>query len=203
MPKLIDKDQKQLQIMYAALQVFAQKGIGNTRMIEIAEKAGIGKGTIYEYFRSKDEIFLAAFRYHLTEYNKNLEVLLNDKDDPRDKLRILIKHTLPDFINHSGEFAGIMMDIWAEGIRNKNEKILEAINLKQIYAQYRTQIISILKQGIEQHMFKPIDTQALAALIIGALDGVMLQWIVDRNKINIHTVSEVLLETVLSFLQKK
>jgi TetR/AcrR family fatty acid metabolism transcriptional regulator len=203
MPKLVDKDEKQLQIIYAALQVFAQKGIGNTRMIEIAEKAGIGKGTIYEYFRSKEEIFLAAFRQHVTEYNSNLEILLNQYHDPQEKLRILIKHILPDFLDNSGEFAGIMMDVWAEGIRNKDEKILQAINLKQIYTQYRNQIAGILDQGVVQNIFKTIDTQALASVIIGALDGVMLQWIVDRKTIDIHRVSDVLLDTILAGLLKQ
>ena len=61
-PKIIDKEAKKAEILQAAMQVFSRKGVAKTRMADIAVAAGIGKGTIYEYFRSKEEIFAAAFQ---------------------------------------------------------------------------------------------------------------------------------------------
>ena len=62
-PKYVDKEEKKRDLLKAAMRVFAQRGVVNTKMADIALAAGIGKGTIYEYFRSKEDIFAEA--YHL------------------------------------------------------------------------------------------------------------------------------------------
>ena len=54
-------------IIQAASRVFAQKGYASTRMIEVAEAASVGKGTIYEYFRSKEALFFAVFEAMMAE----------------------------------------------------------------------------------------------------------------------------------------
>ena len=61
MPKIVDKAAKKNEILLAAMRLFAEKGVVNSKMADIAIAAGIGKGTIYEYFRSKEEIFGEAF----------------------------------------------------------------------------------------------------------------------------------------------
>ena len=56
MPKIVDKEAKKLDIVHAALKEFARRGVANTKMADIATAAGIGKGTIYEYFKDKNEM---------------------------------------------------------------------------------------------------------------------------------------------------
>ncbi len=65
--RIVDKILKKQDILSAALKVFGRQGFANTKMIDIALEAGIGKGTIYEYFRSKDEIKTASFEAFLTK----------------------------------------------------------------------------------------------------------------------------------------
>jgi len=202
MPKRINKEKKRSDIMTAAMHVFSQHGISSARITEIADAAGVGKGTIYEYFRSKEDIFLAAFRYHFEEHNKNLLKILNHTQNPVEKLEILIQHTLPDFLEKNGEFASIMMDFWAEGIRNKDEKILQELNLKKLYSEYRDLIATILVEGIEQNIFRYVDPYSMAAIVIGALDGLMLQWILDHRTLDVRHVSQTLLDLLINGLKK-
>ncbi len=61
MPKIVDKEAKRKKILEASMRVFAKKGVENTKMKDIAKSAGIGKGTIYEYFNSRDEILQKSF----------------------------------------------------------------------------------------------------------------------------------------------
>ena len=61
MPRIVDKKEKAARIGSAAIAVFRKRGYHATRMMDIAEAAGIGKGTLYEYFRNKDEIFRFEF----------------------------------------------------------------------------------------------------------------------------------------------
>ena len=57
------KEDKQKQIIRAAAEVFAKKGFARTVMADIALQAGIGKGTTYEYFKSKEDLFFAVFQW--------------------------------------------------------------------------------------------------------------------------------------------
>jgi AcrR family transcriptional regulator len=203
MPKIVDKDAKKLEILHAAMRVFAEKGVVKTKMIDIAIAAGVGKGTIYEYFRSKEEIFISSF----TLFFKNMELMLDNvisqHDDPIEQLQLLVNTTTSEILHGEGEFAEIMMDFWAEGVRNKDQDVLALFDLKQIYAKYRKMIKTVFNNGIKKGMFKKMDTNALSSVFIGALDGIYLQWILDREAIDITKVSKVLLDSFIEGIRKR
>ncbi len=202
MPKIIDKQAKKLDILHAAAKVFAKKGVVNTKMVDIAAEAGIGKGTIYEYYRSKEEIFGDSFRLIFDHMKSQLADAIGNTDDPVLKLQKLINVTLKEFLEHSGDLAGIMMDFWAEGVRTKNDEIMNVINLEQIYSEYRIMIADILHDGINKGVFREVDANSLAAIIIGSLDGIMLQWIINKNLVDLDKICEVIIETLLIGIKK-
>ena len=195
MPKIVDKEAKKMEILHAAMQVFAQKGVVKTKMIDIATSAGIGKGTIYEYFRSKEEIFSSAYKYFFNMTNSMIQKGLSKEDDPSLKLALVLNISLDAFMHLGEDYANIMMDFWAEG--TKNQELLDAINLKGIYEDYRRLIEIILKEGINKGVFKPMDTYSTAAVLICAFDGILLQWIMDREAIDLKKVPDVLIKGFL------
>ncbi len=67
-PIRVDKEEKRKEILKAALVVFSQKGFHKTSMNDIAQKAEIGKGTLYDYFKSKDELFLSLLDFIFSEF---------------------------------------------------------------------------------------------------------------------------------------
>ena len=201
-PQIVDKDAKKFQIIHAALQVFSQNGIAKSKMIDIAQKAGIGKGTIYEYFRSKEEIFSEAFKAMFGGMMEMIEQSIAQIEDPNEKLEKIVNLSL-DYFNHEAkDFSGVMMDFWAEGIRTKNEAMMQIINIKQIYNDYRIIISTIVDEGIQQGHFKPVNTDAFAAIAIAALDGIYLQMIMDPGIINIDDVKKTFSDTLFKGLHK-
>ncbi|KAA3615598.1 MAG: TetR/AcrR family transcriptional regulator [Calditrichaeota bacterium] len=202
-PKIIDKEEKKKQIVQAAMQVFSKNGIAKSKMIDIAKAAGIGKGTIYEYFRSKEEIFSSAFHSMFGEMEIMISEGLVNITDPIKKLEFIIGITLDYHRDDAGEFAGIMMDFWAEGIRTKNEHAVQTIDLKQIYQQYRILLSQIVHEGIEKGVFKYVDANAFSAITMGALDGLFLQIIMDPKVINIDEVKKTFTDTLLAGLLTK
>ena len=194
MPKIVDKEAKKMDILHAAMHVFAKKGVVNAKMIDIATAAAVGKGTIYEYFRSKEDIFINAFIYYYKMMQSMVEEALAKEDQPLKQLEVIFTVSLEAFMHFGGEFADIMMDFWAEGIRNKDQDFLDAINLKGVYSDYRKLIQQILESGIEKGIFKPIDTKSTASVMIGAFDGIMLQWIMDRKSIDLKKVPKILMD---------
>jgi AcrR family transcriptional regulator len=203
MPRVVDKEAKKLDILHAAMQVFAKKGVVKTKMIDIATTAGVGKGTIYEYFRSKEEIFSNAYTYFSQSMESMVQEALKKEDDPVKQLELTLNISLDAFMHMGEEFADIMMDFWAEGIRNKDQKFLDAIDLKGLYSEYRKMIQQILKGGIEKGIFKPLDTKSTASVLIAAFDGIMLQWIMDRKAVNLKKIPAVLLDGFIEGIKKR
>jgi len=202
MPKFVDKEAKRLEIMNAAMKVFARSGVVNTKMAEIAEAAGIGKGTIYEYFRSKDEIFSHAFELFFQEIKTALDDISQSKTDPETRIRQIVKASLVDFTSGNEQFLQLLMDFWAEGIRNKNDDNGQVLNLERVYTEFRTAIAVILDDGIRRGVFRSVDTNIAASTLIGVLDGLYLQWIINPSVFEFEEVSDFLAENFLRGIKK-
>ncbi len=197
MPKIIDKEKKRQEILLAAMKVFARKGVANTKMSDIASEAGIGKGTIYEYFRNKNEIFEASYTYFMQSMEDAIARRIFKITDPIEKLKTLFRAMVDMFTVDGAEFMDIMLDYWAEAVRNKDNDQLSIIDVKKIYADFRQIIGSILQEGIHQGRFKPMNVFMVSSLMIGAMDGTMLQWILDRENFDAREAVECFVNDML------
>ncbi|GMQ80821.1 MAG: TetR/AcrR family transcriptional regulator [Rhodothermia bacterium] len=184
-----DPDLKKAQIAEAAIRVFAESGLAKAKMIEIAREANVGKGTIYEYFRSKDELVKYAVTLFLQTLNQQLDSELEREDDPMKKLEVIIHTTLESFwkVGHEGRF---MIDIWADGVRSG----VDYFDTPAMYAQYRALIGAVLDEGTRRGMFRKTDSLITASLIISLLDGMILQWALDPEALVYSDAEKGLLE---------
>jgi AcrR family transcriptional regulator len=179
MPKIVDKERKKAKILEASIKVFAEKGWNKTKMSDIAEAADIGKGTVYEYFQSKDELFAASFRHFMAMAESIIAERISPIDDPLERLWAYILSWSDIFESEYMDYVEIVIDFWAEGIRSKGR--FSSIDLMKVYFDNRTFIESLLEECIVQDKIKSIDKKIVASIIIGTLDGLMIQWIMDRN----------------------
>ena len=197
MPKKIDKEAKKQEIILVAMKVFAQKGFANTKMIDIAEPAKIGKGTIYEYFKNKDEIFEFVFAHFMDVFETAVAKAIFKVVDPIEKLKRIFISWAEIMSAHSTDIIEIMLDFWAEAVRKKDQKELKIINLDKMYEEFRVMIKSILDEGVREGKIKPLDTYLTASLVLGALDGIMIQWILNKH---IFDVKEAVKASIDVFL---
>ena len=85
-------DERPQQLLDAALRVFAERGYRNTRLEEVADAAGVTKGTIYHYFSTKEELLLRAVEhYHETAFGQMAELLHGAGGPPSARIRLLIR----------------------------------------------------------------------------------------------------------------
>jgi len=201
-PKIVDKEAKKMEILQAAIQVFSQKGVANTKMIDIATAASIGKGTIYEYFPSKEDIFITGFQHFFDGFEEMVAASIKESDNPEQQLQILIRSSLSTFFGSHPDFAGIILEFWAEGIRTKDDTIDNVINLKQVYQSYREMIIQIINAGIEQGVFRKLDPVPYASFLIGAMDGLMLQWVMEPELFDINQLTDAFCDGLLNGIKK-
>ncbi|HZK38225.1 MAG TPA: TetR/AcrR family transcriptional regulator [Clostridia bacterium] len=92
------KEQRKIEIIEAAIKVFGENGYHGGKVGNIAEKAGIGKGTVYEYFSSKKEIFQQMLKYVFETYMKEAKKTTLGRDSARDKFTALLNYHL-DFVD--------------------------------------------------------------------------------------------------------
>ena len=192
-PKIVDKKKKRAHIRDSAMIVFGKYGYEKTRMTDVAKQAKIGKGTIYEYFESKEEIFFEIFKNFFEELGNSIEAALIDIVDPIKKIMLIIQETTSRLADEKGDFIAIMMDFWAEGIRQKGTDSMHALNLDSIYSSFRELITGVLDEGMERGTFKPMDSATLSSILIATIDGLMLQWLIDPEKIDIKEATKLTL----------
>jgi AcrR family transcriptional regulator len=202
MPRIVDKEQKRIMILNAAIHVFARKGFVNTKMIDIAKEAQVGKGTIYEYFRSKEEVFAGTFFLVFEDIQNVIKKIRDEITDPIDQLREILSRIVIPFLESENDYAAIMMDYWAEGVRRKNSEMISLLNLNELYDNIREMISSLLKSGAKRGVFRDIDYHHTAAIIMGAIDGVMLQWIIDPDRVNPRHAINMLMEIITKGITK-
>jgi AcrR family transcriptional regulator len=201
-PKIVDKEVKRAMILETAMKLFARKGVNATKMADIAAGAGIGKGTIYEYFPTKEAIFLAGFEQFYLEMQKALSAIAASSLSPPEKLEKLLFLSIDFLIKENPDFARVIMEFWAEGIRREENDEALTLNLKKIYAHYREIFADIIEAGIKQEMFHPLPPDTLASLLIGTLDGLYLQWFLDPESVDFEEAERILLDILYSGIKK-
>ena len=196
----MDKELKKQEILNAAMKMFAQKGVSKAKMVDIAKEAGIGKGTIYEYYQSKEEIFEDAFHHFTEQADTEIAKRLFKLDDPIEKLETWIDAWMETIQIHSLDFIEIMIDFWAEGVRERQMDTV--FDMNRIYSEYRIAIARILDEGIAKGTIRKLNSVLIASILIGAMDGIALQWIFDRNSFQFKEAAEALKSSFIEGIKK-
>lgn len=201
-PKIVDKEVRKKEILFAALQIFSKNGVVKSKMEDIAKVANIGKGTLYEYYKSKDDIFSNLFNLIFSDVFDKIVQATKELSNPKEKLKKIFSLSISELVNTPGNYGEIMLDIWAEGIREKNLKDRSILNIERFYEKYRTIIIEILEDGVEKNFFKPINCELTAITLIGAMDGIFLQWMIQKNLFDIATIENEFFELFFKGIEK-
>lgn len=199
MPIIVDKAQKRKEILAASMRVFAQKGFHRARMEEIAAEACIGKGTIYEYFRSKTELFLSLHDHMLAELKNFYSKELKGIEDPSELLIRFVRAAFETFRQWEPFFI-VFCDFWAEGGRGEHQTLLHA-QLRDAYRQSRADLALVIKAGVAQEVFHSENPLLAAEHILACLDGLVLHWLCDREAFDLDGMREVLTRTILASLE--
>ena len=172
-PRIVDKEAKRRLIQKAALKVFARQGIYDFKMIEIAEMAGVGKGTLYEYFPSKNDLIVGCFNEFMTEFDEHVASRLAELTDPVEKIRKLIAASF-EFCLADKELLDTLFDFYAAGIPRRDGKSLLS-ELSPMYQQMIAHVAAIIDDGVSSGVFRSTDGKPVASMILALLDGVMFQ----------------------------
>ena len=129
MPKIVDKKEKAARIGSAAITVFRKLGYHGTRMVDIAEAAGIGKGTLYEYFRNKDEIFRFEFERYFAAFESGAAAAMTEADSPGGRLLSLVEFAI-DHVNEWEDHCAVYVDYFGSARLEEGSALLALQHLR-------------------------------------------------------------------------
>ncbi len=200
---IVNKKEKRDIILHAAIKVFAEKGLTNTTIKDISVEAGIGKGTVYEYFKDKEEIIHNSFFFFQKIFEFDIEKILLLKENGLSKLRRLIKVFLKVVQGEDSGYLELIFDFWAQGIKG-HSKGLMLQEMNKFYKTYRKVFVDIIDEGIEDGSIRnDADPGPLSSIIVGMLDGIMVQWIFDRQSVSIPAIEKNLLDLAVKGIMNK
>lgn len=166
-------------IINAAIKVFAQDGLDKGKIAAIAKEAGIGKGTVYEYFRSKEDIFKAIEQTMFSEISSAFESVKSSSLTPSKKIKRIMTLTL-DMSIEMGDAMLIITELWAQTSRGHYHGATSS-QLIAFYEEYKLEIESILDDGIKAGEFRKMNKEGVATMLMAFLDGMGLQIIIMNN----------------------
>ena len=169
-----DPDKPQ-QIIDAAVQVFARKGYYNSRVSDIAKEAGIAAGTIYLYFRTKDDILVTLFREKMTEFVGTVRKAIADEPDAVAKLRRLI-HLHFELLEGRPELAEVVQVEQRQG-----QKFFRGASAHEI-SSYFALIGSVLEEGVAEGRLRPtLPVKIATKTLFGAMDQMATSWVLGKR----------------------
>ncbi len=191
-----DKNAKRLMILNAATRLVARNGMCNVKVADIAEAAGVGKGTVYEYFSSKEEIYGTI----ISEYLDRAETFAARKmfraSTQREKVEAFLAGWLEGIEEESEEFIMLFLDVWTEGIRQTSPEVVKIFDLRSYFRDYRDMVASILQEGVDSGELRDVDTSVAAGSLLAMCDGIVLQYLLDREKIDVRKAVDTMLDIV-------
>jgi AcrR family transcriptional regulator len=170
---------KKTQIINAAIEVFAKQGLDKGKIADIAKVAGIGKGTVYEYFISKDEIFNAIEEMFIFQSIDQLKTLSTSKKSPTDKLEEILQYSI-NMHTDMGEAALIVAELWAQHSRGQLHGHKESV-FADMYNDFFDIILQVLADGVETGEFREMNKDGITALLLAFIDGVIWQSVIFKD----------------------
>ena len=163
------KDRRE-DILRAALETFGDKGIFHTRIEEVAAAAGIGKGTIYEYFRSKEELIAAAIRYEMEELGNLVKAKADGEETVKEKLKAIVEAII---LYHQRSRSG-KLDL-TPGNMGSDMRAYRDLAVEQ-NARWQGWLGEIIRDGVSRGEILPADPQVFYGALMGAVMSVIRPW---------------------------
>lgn len=169
-------ENKYERILRAAVKVFARKGFHSSRISEVAREAGVADGTIYLYFRSKDDILIQLFELSMDRLIAQMKQEVAQEDDPLARIRRFAQVQLA-YKQQDPDLAEVM----GVEIRQSSRFMREYVNRR--FREYIGILTDIIEEGQRRGLIRPeLNPRVISRSFWGALDEVARYWVLSAAK---------------------
>ena len=161
-----EQTKRRHEIFHQVVNVFLKKGFQETSMREIAEAAGLGKSTLYDYFKTKDEILVYFFEDQLNDLAEEAQKIATQSSTADIRLRKITEAYIESLQANKNLFMKLTMEV----------QRLKMESQKQIQAKrhaYQDMIRTLIDEGVREGVFRKVNSLLAARLLISAIAPVI------------------------------
>lgn len=167
--------EKRDRILRAAVKIFSRKGFFNSKVSEVARAASVADGTIYLYFRNKDDLLISLFEEKMGEVVADVRRRVADGGNSLEKLKIFIENHMDLLEREAG-----LVEVLQVELRQSTKFLKDYTPVK--FFEYLEIISDILEEGKREGALRPdLNVSIVRRAIFGALDELSLTYILSRK----------------------
>lgn len=183
MRKLKKDKPKYKQIVDAAVIVIAENGYHQAQVSKIAKQAGVADGTIYLYFKNKEDILISVFQEKMSIFVDYLESVLKEDRPASDKLGLMIENHFTILANDKHLSIVTQLEL-----RQSSHQLRMKIN--GVLKGYLILLDDILRDGIENGEFdKEMDIRLARQMVFGTMDETITTWVMNDHKYDLVSLT--------------
>ena len=184
----LDRTDKRDALLRAAIDTFAARGFFNAQVADVARAAGVAAGTVYLYFRSKDDLLISIFERTMKQAIADGRQSVGALTDPVERLQEIARLHL----GRLGRDRALAVVFQVE--LRQSTKFMERFSSTHL-REYLGIIRNVIADGQEQGVFRAAISPTLAAkLFFGALDEMATNWILSRRKYSLVAEADAIVD---------
>lgn len=183
-----EKNNKYHLILEAAVKVFARQGFYQSTVAQIAKEAGVADGTIYLYFKSKNDILVQFFNYRTKQVFDRFRAEVNKGDNSLAKLRNLIRRHLAEFQRDRD------MAVVYQVETHQNSRLAES-QIREMSKMYQDLVSDIVEAGQQEgNIRRDLYVGLVKRFILGAVDEVINTWLHSEKEYDLVSMADPLVD---------
>jgi TetR/AcrR family transcriptional regulator, fatty acid metabolism regulator protein len=184
-------------ILRAAIKVFAGSGFFNSKVADVAREAGVADGTVYLYFRSKDDILASIFNHYMDDALAAGRARLAEIQDPIEKLRRIVHAHLEGLGRDRNLAVVFQVEL------RSSTKFMEQFSATKV-TEYLELIREVVEEGQRDGVFrKDLNTKVVAKVLFGALDEMATNWVLSHKRYSLVSTAQPVLDVFLNGINQK
>jgi len=184
-------------ILRAAIKVFARNGFFNSKVAGIAKEAGVADGTVYLYFKNKDDVLVSIFNYVVAEALERGRMRVETLDDPLEALRRIAMGHLELFASDRDLAIVFQVEF------RSSTKFMEQFSATGV-TEYLEIIRAAIQEGQKQGLLrKELNSTLLAKILFGSLDEMVTNWVLSKKRYSLAATGDVVLDVFFNGIGSK
>jgi len=188
-------ERRKNQILDAATLIFSEKGFSRANTDEIAKKAGLGKGTLYRYFKDKKDIFFSVVDRGLDKLKEKMLKEVENIQDPLKRIERAVR-TYLSFFEENSNLVGILIHEQSSFRKRIAKRYFEHYygNVERIKRTF--------KKAITQGLMKNIDIETAISVLTSMLNGLIYMWQFEGRKYSLKDKAPIIIKIFFTGIVK-
>lgn len=186
------------QILDAATTVFARLGFHHARMDDIVKESGLSKGTLYWYFKSKEDLIAAISQRLYTQELERLQRILVAEGPVSERLLLLARDRVAS-LERTSDLLPIFFEFYAAAVHQK--WVHQTIS--EYSRKFRELLEALIQQGIDSGEFRPVNAAETAISLASIFEGLTIHWLMDPRTVQWDNLSESSIPLLLEGLKAR